>query len=393
MPTSRPPLQPDSVLDADLGPNVSLIGSPGSRDELTTPALVLDLDALERNIRAMADHCRGAWLSLRPHAKTHKSVRIAKLQIEAGAVGICCATIGEAEVMVRAGIAGVLVTSPVVQPAKIGRLVALNSTAKDLAVVVDNARNAVELGVAAESLRRPLRVVVDFDVGLGRTGVAGLEEGVRLARIIRDCRGIEFAGVQAYAGHLQHIAGYPQRKDAASEQLRRLTEFVGALEREGMKPPIVTGGGTGTADIDPHAGIYTELQAGSYTVMDVDYETVELGQSGRRLAFEPALFVRTTVVSNNARGMVTTDAGLKRFATDGPKPRIARGAPAGAIYAFSGDEHGCVVFTDATQSLEIGAALECVVPHCDPTVNLYDVFHCVRGDKLVGIWPVDARGL
>jgi len=375
----------------DFGPNESLIGQPRSRRNLTTPALVLDLDVLERNIVTMAEHCRGVWLSLRPHAKTHKSIRIAKAQIQAGAVGICCATVGEAEVMVGAGISGVLVTSPVVQPAKIGRLVTLN-LASDVMVVVDNPRNVVELGVAAEAARKPIKVLVDFDVGLGRTGVASAEDGAVLARIVRDTRGVELAGVQAYCGHAQHIEGFASRAEVSLEQLRRVITFVSALEKEGMKPKIVTGGGTGTFDIDHQAGIFTELQAGSYAVMDVEYGDVELRAGAKTSPFQPALFVQTTVISNNARGMVTTDAGLKRFATDGPKPRIAAGAPAGAMYAFSGDEHGCVVFADQSQTLEIGSTIECIVPHCDPTVNLYDYYHCVRGDKLVGIWPVDARG-
>lgn len=340
----------------------------------------------------MAAHCRAAGVNLRPHAKTHKSARIARLQLDAGAVGVCCATIGEAEVMVRAGLPGVLVTSPVVQPANVERLVRLAAQADDLMVVVDHARNALAIASAASAAGVTIGMLVDLDVGLGRTGVASVEDAVALARIVQESSGARFAGVQAYAGHLQHIEQFAARRELAEEQSRKVEALVHALTQAGMRPAIVSGGGTGTHDIDLRGGVFTELQAGSYTVMDVEYADVELRGGTVRPAFEPALFVRTTVVSANARGMVTTDAGLKRFATDGPKPRIASGAPEGAVYAFSGDEHGCVVFADASQSLPVGAALECVVPHCDPTVNLYDHYHCVRGDVLVDLWPVDARG-
>jgi 3-hydroxy-D-aspartate aldolase len=366
-----------------------LLGVAGSRQRLVTPCLVLDLDLLEANIAAMAAHCRRVGLGLRPHSKTHKSIRIARLQLDAGAIGICCATIGEAEVMARAGLPGVLVTSPVVQAANVSRLVALNRAGSRVMTVADHPSNVAAIAAAAQAARVTVPILVDFDIGLGRTGCATVEDAVALATLVRDTAGVELAGLQGYAGHLQHIESFAARRDLDRMQIDTLAGVVTALERVGLKPPIVSGGGTGTHDID-HGGVFTELQAGSYTVMDVEYADVELKEG--RSPFAAALFVRTTVVSANARGMVTTDGGLKRFATDGPKPRIARGAPEGAIYAFTGDEHGCVVFADSSQSLEVGSALECIVPHCDPTVNLYDHFHCVRGDDLVDIWPVDARG-
>lgn len=340
----------------------------------------------------MAAHCSAAGVNLRPHAKTHKSVRIARLQVEAGATGICCATIGEAEVMVRAGLPGVLVTSPVVQPANIERLVRLAGDTDDLMVVVDQPQNALAIASAASAERATIGVLVDFDVGLGRTGAATVDDAVALARIVDGADGLRFAGVQAYAGHLQHIEQFAARRELANEQAGKVGALVAALSQAGRRPGIVSGGGTGTHDIDLRGGVFTELQAGSYAVMDVEYADVELRDAAVRPVFEPALFVRTTVVSANARGMVTTDAGLKRFATDGPRPRLATGAPQGAVYAFSGDEHGCIVFADASQALAVGAAVECVVPHCDPTVNLYDHYHGVRGDTLVDLWPVDARG-
>ncbi len=376
-----------------LLPNAALVGVPGSREKLVTPALVLDLDILEANIARMADHCRRAGIALRPHAKTHKSARIAQLQIGAGAIGICCATIGEAEIMVGSGIGGILITSPVVHPANIERLVRLHGEAADLMCVVDHPDNVRAIADRIRAGFANLRLLVDVDVGLGRTGASTVQDVVELAKQIDESPGLSFAGVQGYAGHVQHIESVAARAELAASGLAKMAEVVAALAAIGKSPAIVSGGGTGTHDIDFPGGVFTELQAGSYTVMDVEYADLEWDAATRsRLPFQTALFVRTTVISNNATGMATTDAGLKRFATDGPRPRIARGAPEGAVYALTGDEHGCVVFSDASQSLPLGAAVECVVPHCDPTVNLYDHFHCVRGDTLVDLWPVDARG-
>ncbi|MFN2425914.1 MAG: alanine racemase [Candidatus Binatia bacterium] len=265
---------------------------PGSRQRLVTPALILDLDSLEANIAAMAAHCRTHGIALRPHAKTHKSVRIARLQLDAGATGICCATIGEAEVMVRAGIPGVLLTSPVVQPAGIARLVRLHEAARGLMVAVDNPVNAVAIAEAAAAGQTTVKVLVDFDIGLGRTGTATVGDAVALALLVRDTPGIEFAGLQGYAGHLQHIESFASRKELGDAQIAKLAEVVRALEAEGLAPRIVSGGGTGTHDIDHVAGVFTELQAGSYTVMDVEYDDVELRPGSLRPPFANALFVR-----------------------------------------------------------------------------------------------------
>jgi 3-hydroxy-D-aspartate aldolase len=381
--------QPPSASEPKRSPNEFLVGVPASRSLLITPCLVLDLDVLEANIAAMAAHCRRSGIALRPHAKTHKSLEIARMQIACGALGVCCATIGEAEILVRGGVRGVLVTSPVVQGSNIERLVALEAQADELMAVVDDPDNAHAIASRAAALGRTMPMLVDVDLGTGRTGTATVGDAIALAKLLRATPGARFVGVQGYAGHLQHIADYAARRELAAEQHAKMAELVDELRREGLDPRIVSGGGTGTHDIDARAGVFTELQAGSYTVMDVEYGDVDAGEGQR---FLPALFVRTSVISRNATGMVTTDGGLKRFATDGPRPRIARGAPATAVYGFSGDEHGCIVFASPSETLPLGTAVECVVPHCDPTVNLYDHYHCVRGDDLVAIWPVDARG-
>lgn len=367
-----------------------MIGEAGSRQRLATPALIVDLDYLEENIACMAGFCEARNISLRPHAKSHKSVEICRRQIAAGAVGICCATLGEAEIMVAGGIANVLITSPIAGGTKIARLAALNASVSGLIAVSDHQDNVAALNQAAEGSNAPLKLLVDLDIGQWRTGATSVDAAVLLARQIDAAPYLEFAGVQAYGGHLQHIPEYSARKTAAGEASQRLRDVIEALETAGLEPMIVTGAGTGTYEIDTELGLYNELQAGSYIFMDVEYADEALWSDSGSL-FETALFVQTTVISTNHSNQATTDAGLKAFATDGPLPTLARGAPDGAAYKFTGDEFGCVTLPPDSE-LALGSVVECVAPHCDPTVNLYDRYHCVRGDVLVEIWPIDARG-
>ena len=376
----------------DLGPNAPLIGIPGSRARLDTPALVLDLDLMERNIATMAGHARAVGVSLRPHAKTHKSIRIAELQVAAGALGICCATMGEAEIMVRGGVPGVHITSPQVTPSKIARLLALNGeNHRGLSVVVDNPRNLAEIESAARAAGKPLDVIVDFFANHGRTGTATEADAVALAEAVARSGILRFRGIQAYMGNVQHVAVRAERRARTLEMLKRVGAIVERLETIGIKVPVVTGAGTGTFDLDPEARVFTELQVGSYVFMDVDYNRA-LKEGRNELPFETSLFVQTAVVSTNAPDWVTCDAGLKSFATEGPKPEIISGAPPGSTYTWFGDEHGKLILPPGAPRPEIGAKIECVTPHDDPTVNLHDFYHVVRGDTLVDIWPVDARG-
>jgi D-serine deaminase-like pyridoxal phosphate-dependent protein len=376
----------------DLGPNAHLIGKPGSRAALDTPALLIDRDALERNIASMAAHARAAGVDLRPHAKTHKSARIAEMQVAAGALGVCCATLGEAEVMVGAGLPGVHITSPQVTEPKIARLVALHAQPHDgLSVVVDHPDNLAALARAARHAGKPLDVLVDFSAGHGRTGCADDAALTVLARAAVAADGIVFRGIQSYSGNLQHIPMRDERRSRALAQLERLRGMVARLRDSGIDVPIISGTGTGTFDIDPAAHVFTELQVGSYVFMDVDY--LRALKDGRNAPpFETALLVATAVVSANAPGYVTTDGGLKCFATDGPAPDVARGAPPGSRYEFFGDEHGKLIRAPGAPRPPLGTMIECVTPHCDPTANLHDLYHVVSGDTLVDIWPVDARG-
>jgi D-serine deaminase-like pyridoxal phosphate-dependent protein len=369
--------------------NERFIGVAGGRTQLNTPALLVDLDAFERNLAAMAHQARDAGVALRPHAKAHKSIAVARRQLESGAIGICCATLGEAEVLSTAGISGLLLTSPVVTQAMIARLVAIRGT---VMVVAEDGGNVAALARVFEAANRRLPVLVEVDVGQRRTGVATPADAVALARQISASPHLEYRGIQAYWGHLQQVADFAERRRVVLQQSEIVRATVAALREAGLPPGIVTGGGTGTALIDAELGLFTELQPGSYLFMDSSYGRGVLWPGGAS-PFEPSLFVRANVVSVNRPQHAVINAGLKSFATDSGLPFAARGAPAGTTYKFMGDEHGALVYAENSNArLALGDGVECVVSHCDPTVNLYDHLHCVRGDILVEVWRVDARG-
>jgi 3-hydroxy-D-aspartate aldolase len=373
------------------GPNERLIGKPGSRHELGTPALVLDLDRLDANIASMAAHAKANGYGLRPPAKIHKSVEIARRQIAAGAVGLCCATLAEAEVMVAGGIPGVMLFSSVVTGPKLERLANLNQRTDDLVVVVDEVDNVKQLAAAARRSGQRLRLMVDFEVGGGRTGVADESQAVALARHISATEGLEYVGVQAYVGKHQKIVDYDERQKASRRDLAPLAHLVERLASENLRPRIVSGGGTGTHDIDPALGVFTEIQAGTYVFMDVKYRDVVLRRHEPH-PFQPSLTVRATVISAAQPGFVVTDAGAKEV--DGffgvLAPQVYEGAPQGARYSIVGDDMGRVDFTSPTDRLEVGDVVTVLPPHCYQTVILHSVYHCVRGDELVDIWPIDA---
>jgi D-serine deaminase-like pyridoxal phosphate-dependent protein len=374
----------------DLGVNAHLLHVPGGRWRLNTPSLIIDLDRLDENIAKMARLCEARAIALRPHAKTHKSIEIARRQLAAGAVGICCAKLGEAEVLAAGGINSLLITSPVVTAEGCRRLADLNRLCPELMVVIDNEANAADLSDVGAASGRPLRVLIDLDVGQHRTGIAPGAGAIALAGMIAAAPNLSLAGIQGYAGHLMHVHDRREREAATLAVMAMLAGMRAALEEQGLSCPIVTGGGTGTFDLDPSAAVLTDLQAGSYIFMDAQYDDV-WAMGGERVPFRTSLFVQTTVISAPLPGSATTDAGLKAFATDAGPPRIVGGAPEGTLYLFRGDEQGGLDY-DGANAPAIGATITCAVPHCDPTVNLYDHYHVVRGDTLIDIWPVDARG-
>jgi len=375
----------------DRALHAHLIGRQGSRADLNTPVLVLDVEALDRNISAMAALVAAKGVDLRPHAKTHKSVDIAKRQLASGARGVCCAKIGEAEVLADGGVSGILITSPVAAPHAIRRLAALAARTERLMAVVDHPAVAQRLAAALADVGASIDVIVDVDPGIARTGVASAEMAVELARTIAALPSLRYRGVQYYCGSQQHIEDYDERRSAIVARTDYLTSVIAALTDAGFAPGIVTGSGTGTHRIDLELGVFTELQAGSYVFMDQQYNECDLTGDGSR-PFETALGVDARVVSANHPGLVTIDAGFKSLSTDGGVAVVRRGAPESAFFAFMGDEHAALIAPDIGTLLAPGDPVTLTVPHCDPTVNLYDHYHVVAGDTLVDIWPVSARG-
>ncbi|MGO9356431.1 MAG: DSD1 family PLP-dependent enzyme [Xanthobacteraceae bacterium] len=364
----------------------AMIGDPGSRFRVPTPALILDEAALDANIARMADRARGK-VALRPHAKTHKCSWIARKQIAAGAVGVCCAKVGEAEALSAAGVRDILLTSPVVDPEMPGRLCDVAAVDPGFACVVDHPDPVSALAKKASDRGTSIKVVIDIDVGLMRTGVSGTTEALRLADHIQQQPSMTLAGVQGYGGHWQHIAGFEARRDAVRTGMDVLAGVVEALGSAGHHIEIITGGGTGTVQADLEIGLLNELQPGSYVFMDAQYRDAMSDDADG--AFRTSLLVSTQVISINAGPIVTVDAGLKAFATDGPPPRPTGARFVGSTYGFFGDEHGALT-RPAGAPIGLGERVELVTPHCDPTVDRYDAYHVVHEDTLAAIIPIEA---
>jgi D-serine deaminase-like pyridoxal phosphate-dependent protein len=374
-----------AVLDA--------IGTRNSRDLLPTPALICHPVLLKENIAAMAALTASWGIALRPHVKSHKSAYVAHLQLEAGAVGRCFAKLSEAEVILdRLGATGftqrvsALITSPLV-----GRLGAQRARALarvcDLILVVDDVSGVHELAQAFENSIVPLSLLIDVDVGLGRTGVVRSDDAVQLANEIRQYPHLRLLGVQGYAGHVQRIKGRANRTAAATIAAERLSTIVRALEVRGYPVALRTGAGTGTTTIDHELGLLNEFQPGSYVFMDREYrEALADDVEGN---FHQSLTIETTVVSINQETGVTVDAGLKAMATDAGVPLVI--GEETATYSFFGDEHGFIENL-TPGSAHRGERLQLLPPHCDPTIDRYDHLWFVDDDVVVGVTNIDARG-
>ena len=352
--------------------------------ELPTPALLLDLELFEANLRYMADYVARAGKKLRPHAKAHKCVQIAKRQIAAGAVGVCVATVNEAELMAKAGIPGVLLTSPVADRGKCTRMAALATIAEDISVAVDHLHQVQMYAEAAAQAGVKLNMVVDLDMGDHRTGVAPGVAAFELARAITASPNLLFGGLQAYsvrASHMQEIEG---RAEYSSGVLQGALDTLLLLQTHGIDTPVITCGSSGSYAADAALPYVTELQAGSYALMDVAYARIG------GIPFGHALTVLATVISANHVDRVTVDAGFKAFATDRPFGPDLLKLP-GMRYAWAGDEFGYVFFDDARHRLALGDRLRFLPPHCDPTVNLYDRIHVCRANLVQDVWPVMDR--
>lgn len=357
--------------------------------DVDTPALILDLDRFETNLGRLMDAARDAGVRVRPHAKTHKSLQIAHRQVAAGAVGVCCQKVGEAEVFLAGGIKDVLVTNEVVGERKLRRLAQLAAmfAPARVGVCIDDASNLRQLAVICDEEAGHIDVYIEIDVGQNRCGVEHAAAAVELAREVMSYPCLTLMGLQAYAGSAQHRRGVPERKAAAMMAAHRAREVRNAL-RDAMLPcEIITGGGTGTFMYEAWSGVYTEIQPGSFAMMDSDYARNESDPDVP--PFEHALFILSTVMS--VRGdRATLDAGLKAFATDSGPARLA--FPGWHVHMVS-DEHTVLTrIDDESPTIHLGAKALLIPSHCDPTVNLHDWIVVVRRNRVEDVWCVDARG-
>jgi 3-hydroxy-D-aspartate aldolase len=363
---------------------------PGIReDEIDTPALVIDLDALEYNLDHMARLLEPTGAKLRAHAKTHKSTVIAHLQIARGAVGQCVQKVAEAEALAWGGVPDILVSNEVVGAAKLARLAALARIAK-VAVCVDDGAQVAAIEAAAADAGVRLSVLVEIDVGAGRCGVAPGPNAVALAQRIATSRHLSFGGLQAYHGSAQHKRTVEERQrmiEGAVDASRRTVE---QLRQQGLECSIVGGAGTGTFELESHSGVYTEIQAGSYVFMDADYAR-NLDATGESVTtFHHALFVLSTVMSLPRQGVAVLDAGHKAVAVDSGLPLVWQQPE--VRYVGASDEHGKLDIGSETAAPKLGEKLRLVPGHCDPTVDRYDWYVGVRKGRVECLWPVSARG-
>ncbi|EDZ44812.1 3-hydroxy-D-aspartate aldolase BhcC [Leisingera daeponensis] len=359
--------------------------------DIQTPALVLDLDALERNIKKMGDYAKAHGMRHRVHGKMHKSVDVAKLQEElGGAVGVCCQKVSEAEVFARGGIKDILVSNQVRDPQKIDRLARLPKLGARTIVCVDDIDNVADLSAAAQKHGTELEVFVEIDCGAGRCGVTTTEAVVEIAKAVNAAENLKFSGIQAYQGAMQHMDSYEDRKAKLDIAIAQVADAVEGLKAEGIECELVSGGGTGSYYFESNSGVYNELQCGSYAFMDADYGRI-LDKDGNRIdqgEWENAFFLLTQVMSHAKADKAIVDAGLKAQSVDSGLPFVF--GRDDVEYIKCSDEHGVV--SDPNGALKVGDKLRLVPGHCDPTANVHDWYVGVRNGKVETVWPVSARG-
>ncbi|MCP4208122.1 MAG: DSD1 family PLP-dependent enzyme [Shimia sp.] len=359
--------------------------------EISTPCLVLDLDALERNIKKMGDFAASHGMRHRVHGKMHKSVDVALLQESmGGSCGVCCQKVSEAEVFARGGIKDVLVSNQVRQPEKIDRLARLPKLGARAICCVDDIDNVADLSAAAVRHGTQIECLVEIDVGAGRCGVQFGQPVVELAQAINAAEGLKFAGIQAYQGAMQHLDSYEERQGKTQIAIDQVRESVNMLKDAGLECDIVGGGGTGSYYFESASGVFNELQCGSYAFMDADYGRI-LDKDGKRIdegEWENALFILTSVMSHAKADKAIVDAGLKAQSVDSGLPTIF--GRTDVEYVKCSDEHGVVA--DPEGVLKVNDKLKLVPGHCDPTCNVHDWYVGVRGGKVETLWPVSARG-
>jgi D-serine deaminase-like pyridoxal phosphate-dependent protein len=361
-----------------------------SKWDLDTPALCVDLDKLEQNIATMRTRLAEMKVASRPHAKTHKSPAIAKLQLAGGAIGICTAKVSEAEVFSRHGIAPILMTTSNVTTNKIRRAMQLRKTNSQFIQAVDYPQNARDLNDAAKAAGIVADVVVDVAIGT-RSGVPAGDQALALAQLVDGLRNLKLRGLLAYDGGAQHIKGFRTRLDQTLNRFAPSLETYERMKKSGLNTEIFSGGGTGTYNILPRARGVTDLQVGSYVFMDCQYLEIG-GESNDEVYndFAPSLTVLTTVLNTYFPQSLTTDAGAKALTLNKPGPWVI--GEKSFAYNAGSDELGVIRYETAQRSYKVGDKLELIVPHCDPVVNEYDQMYATRGDKVAAVWPIAARG-
>ena len=362
-----------------------------SKWDLDTPALCVDLDALEANLTTMQQTVSRNGIASRPHAKTHKCPAIARLQLEHGSVGICVAKLSEAEVMFEHGIDRILMTTANVTAAKIERAMNLRRWLPGFIQATDTPENARDLSEAAQATGVTADVVIDVDAGGHRTGITPGDPALDLAQLVDQLPGLRLAGMLCYDGGSQHVRGFQQRRAQTLERLTPAGETFALMRRSGLNTEIFSGGGTGTYNIDHETSGLTDVQVGSYVFMDAQYLAIG-GETNSEVYsdFQPSLTILTTVLNSQYDGQVTTDAGAKACTINQPWP-IVKGET-GMTYRSGSDEFGTLRYENASRTYQVGDKLELIVSHCDPVVNLSDQMHVIRNDRVEAVWQIAAQG-
>ncbi len=367
------------------------LDEPVPLDELHTPALIIDLDAFDKNLSLMQGYLSEHDIALRAHTKMHKCPIIAKKQVEQGARGVCAAKVSEAELMADGGVEDILITSPVVSEEKARRVIELAVTTPGLKIVVDNEASAGLFNELAKGEGISLGVFVDIDPGMGRTGIEAGEPVLALVQYILDsCTNLKFCGLQMYAGNCMHVEGFEERSKKYQHVMEKGLATRELFAGADIDIPIFSGGGTGTYNIEPDLGLINELQAGSYAFMDIEYRDIGGAGSDTFNDFAVSLFVLVTAISKPQERLITVDGGFKSFASDQMAPEFRD--IEGVIYHWGGDEHGIVQLNNPSGAIELGHKLPMLTPHCDPTVNLHDYYYPYRDGVVSEIWPIAARG-
>ena len=375
-------------LKAEILPSSTEIGK--SKWELDSPALCVDLDMLEKNLKTVHTRLQGTGVGVRPHIKTHKCPALAKMQLAAGAVGVCAAKLSESEVMLSNGINKVLMTGVNVTASKIQKAMDLRKQHPGFIQAVDNPQNARDLQAAAKAAGIVADVVVDIDV-IRRSGITPGEPALALAQRIDQMPNLQFRGILAYDGGVQHVVGFNKRREKALRTFEPVVATYELMKKSGLNMEIFSGGGTGTYDIMSEVPGFTDVQVGSYLFMDTQY--MDIGGANNEMVFDdfaPALTVMTTIINANHANRLITDSGAKSLTINKPSGRVI-GEP-DFRYNAGSDEYGTITFENSSKTYKVGDKLEVIVPHCDPVVNLYDFIYGIRNDKVESILPILARG-